>query len=203
MCIQQRTVSSNETQNTKKQNQEIKCLKVSAVELYETCLETLKSKFQGERKELFYQSFENAYRQISYKNRENKRRYWSRTSLLLIVLGTGGSGTVAAVCLFTIARELFSASTESGALTAVIQSCVSPILIFLLALGFLAACLFTEFERRNYKETWARHSAAYHRLNISMVRHLSGLTGEEDFMKEVLHILEVDIDRFEHNISAS
>lgn len=185
------------------QAQEKGSLSHSAAGLYETCLDTLRLKFQGEEKELFYRSFENAYRQISYKNRENKRRYWSKTALVLMVLSTGASGTAAAVSLFAIARELFSTSTQSGALTAIIQSCIPLILVFLLALGFLAACLFTEFERRNYKETWARHSAAYHRLNIAMVRHLSGLTDEEDFMKEALHILEADIDRFEHNISGS
>lgn len=205
MCVQRGAASSDETRKTAndKLKQEIECLNVSAVELYETCLQSLKLKFQGEERELFYHSFENAYRRIYYKSRENKKRYWNKTSLVIFVLGTGGSGTVAAVSLFSIVRILFSVSTESGALATITQSCAPLLLPFLLALGFLAACLFSEFERRNYRDTWVRHSAAYHRLNIAMVRYLSGLTDEEDFMKEALRILEADVDRFEHNTGAS
>lgn len=205
MCVQRGAVSSDETRKTAndKLKQEIVRLNVSAEELYETCLQSLKVKFQGEKRELFYQSFENAYRQIYYKSRENKKRYWNKTSLVMFVLGTGGSGTVVAVSLFSIVRALFSVSMESGTLAVITQSCGPLLLPFFLALGFLTACLFTELERRNYRDTWVRHSAAYHRMNIAMVRYLSGLTDEEDFMKETLRILEADVDRFEHNTGAS
>lgn len=205
MCVQRGAVSSDETRKmaNDKLKQEIERLNVSATDLYETCLQSLKLKFQGEERELFYQSFENAYRQIYYKSRENKKRYWNKTSLVMFVLGTGGSGTVAAVSLFSIVRALLSVSMESGILAAITHSCAPLLLPFLLALGFLTACLFSEFERRNYRDTWVRHSVAYHRLNIAMVQYLSGLTGEEDFMKEVLRILETDIDRFERNTGVS
>lgn len=205
MCVQRGVASSDETRKAanNKLKQEIEFLNVSATELYETCLQSLKLKFQGGERELFYQSFENAYRQIYYKGRENKKHYWSKTSLVMFVLGTGGSGTVAAVSLFSIVRTLFSVSMESGALTAITHSCVPLLLLFLLALGFLTACLFSEFERRNFRDTWVRHSTAYHKLNIAMVQYLSGLTGEEDFMKEVLRILETNIDRFERNTGVS
>lgn len=182
-----------------KQQQEIDCLSASAEKLYEACLQDLKSKFQGEGKELFYQSFENTYKQICYKRRENKKHYWSKTNLVLLILGTGGSGTIAVASLFSIVRNFFSALPEFDTLLTAIQSCTPLLLPLFLALIFLIVCLSAEFERRNYRDTWVRHSAAYHRLNIAMIRYLSNLTSEEDFMKEVLRILEANIERFECN----
>ena len=201
MCIRRGSTSFGKARKVKngKQQQEIDCSSASAGKLYEVCLQDLKSKFQGEGKELFYQLFENTYKQICYKRRENKKHYWSKTNLVLLVMGTGGSGTIAAASLFSIVREFFSALPESDTLPAAVQSCAPLLLLFLLALIFLTACLYTEFKRRNYRDTWVRHSAAYHRLNIAMIRYLSDLTSREDFMKEVLRILEADIERFERN----
>lgn len=205
MCNQRRTVSSDGGQKAAydEQEREINCLRVSAEELYESCLKNVKSKFQEEGKAIFYQSFENAYRQIYYEARKNKKRYWNRTSIFLLVLGTGGSGTAAAVSLFSFVRILFSVSAESDMLPDIALSYAPLLLSLCLALGFLMACLFTEFKRRNYKDTWIRHSVAYHRLNITMIRYLSDLISEEEFMKEVLHILETDVERFEQNASDS
>lgn len=188
-----------------KWKQEIDNLDISEEKLYEGCLQILKAKFQGEGRELFYRSFENTYRQIYYKRKVNKRRYWSTVTLVLLVLGTGGSGTVAAASLLSIVNTFLPAMTESdgSSLVALVQSHSPLFLVFLLALGFLTFCLAAEFERRNYKDTWVRHSTAYYRLNIAMIRFLSNLMNEDDFMKEVLQILETNLTRFEHGVNSS
>lgn len=126
-------------------------------------------------------------------------RYWSWLSVLLLVLGTGGSGTVV-VSLLSIARAIYSDSEVSATLADAARTYARLLVPLFLALALLIACMLVEFKRRNYKDTWVRHSTTYHRLNIAMIRHLSGLTGEEDFMREVLQILEADIAYFEHNI---
>lgn len=188
-----------------KWKQEIDNLDTSAEKLYEDCLQTLKARFQGEGKEVFYRSFENAYRQIYYKRKENKNRYWSTAALVLLALGTFGSGTVAAASLFSIVKTFLLLLKESNGsvMMAFVQTSSPLFLVLFLALGFLAACLFTEFDRRNYKGSWVRHSAAYHRLNITMIRFLSSLMGEEDFMKDILRILEANITSFESGIDNS
>lgn len=188
-----------------KWRQEIDNLNISEEKLYEDCLQILKVRFHGEGKELFYRSFENAYRQIYYKRKGNKKRYWSTATLVLLVLGTGGSGTVAAASLFSIVNTSLSALIESDGsiLVTFLQSRGPLLLVLLLALGLLASCLAVEFKRRSYKDTWVRHSTAYYRLNIAMIQFLSNLTKEDDFMKEVLQILETNLTCFEQGIGSS
>ena len=201
MCNQQGSAAPNGVRETVSgaRERESGVLSDRAEELYESCLNALKSKFQDDGKKLFYQLFENAYRQIRDKSRENKMRYWSWLSVLLLVLGTGGSGTVV-VSLLSIARAIYSDSEVSATLADAARTYARLLVPLFLALALLIACMLVEFKRRNYKDTWVRHSTTYHRLNIAMIRHLSGLTGEEDFMREVLQILEADIAYFEHNI---
>lgn len=125
--------------------------------------------------------------------------------MVILVLATGGSGTVAAASLCSIVTAFLPSLKELGssALTAFTHSPGPLIWVFLLSLGLLASCLSVEFKRRNYRDTWVRHSAAYYRLNLAMVWFLSGLTEEEDFMKEVLRILESNLISFGDSATSS
>ncbi len=201
MCNQQGSAAPNGVRGMASgaRERESGLLNDRAEELYESCLKALESEFQDDGEKLFYQLFENAYRQIRDKSRENKMRYWSWLSVLLLLLETGGSGT-AVVSLLSIAQAISSDSEVSATLADAVRTYACLLVPLFLALALLIACVLIEFKRRNYKGIWVRHSTAYHRLNIAMIRHLSGLTGEKDFMREALQILEADIAHFEHSV---
>lgn len=175
---------------------------------YAHCLADLRPKFQGENN-CFYEAFSYAYWETYLKRKKNKAQYWSLRSLILPIIGVGGAGSVAVTGFITILNTLlaniqpFSEREYLSWLLAHVKIYLPPCLLFFTALvvvWFCVVCYQSELRRRDYRGTWVRHSMAYHRLNLSIVRCSSGMITEADFMKETMEILGNNLKQFEYNL---
>lgn len=183
-------------------------LQASAESMFKENLKYLENDFQGEQEKIFFQAFIHAYWETYYKRCKNKQWYWSAKSLILPVIGTGGSGIVVITSACTVFSSLLSSSSaavsDSGffQLIAFVKAYGIPCLILVVAaliMAFSITCLKAEVKRRDYRGTWVRHSVTYHNLNLMIIRYLSGLLDKNQFMEKTLEVLGNNVERFAYN----
>lgn len=190
----------------------LQALSASEEALGRTCLIGMEDAFSSEGEKLFYQVFARAYWETCLKRKTNKARYWGLGSLLAGAAGVSGAGGVLLGGCLTLLNLLLSYLDEpvSGALVLQLITSIKRrwFLCFLIPAAFVTlwfslACFKNALARRNYRETWVRNSVTHHRLLLAMVRFQSGIIGKDEFMRNVLEILEGNIGRFEYNMSMS
>lgn len=197
--------------NLSKKEQEEVLNKLSAsMETWNTkCLAGMESVFSTGQEQIFYQVFAHAYWEAYFKRKRNKAQYWNLKTLLLSAAGVSGAGAAVFGGIFTLLNTLLSheklVSGETAAQLIPAVKAYGPLCFGVLAafvlMRFSWACLRDELARRNYRETWVRHSVTYHKLSAAMVRFQSGMMGKVEFMERVMEILEGSVQQFEYNIT--
>lgn len=127
--------------------------------------------------------------------RRNKRQAWDKKSYVLYsvgyILAAGGSAIVTQLILDKISNA--PSKTAMGIAGGV------------LIVGAIMSSIKSWRDKRDYDETWARHSARYHRLRLILNQFLLSKKTVKEFnifSQKTFAILERNLDQFELNISS-
>lgn len=143
----------------------------------------------------FYEFFCTELHAAEEAYRRNKKHAWDKKSYVLYsvgyILASGGSAVVTQLILDQISNA--PSKTAIGIAGGVLIA------------GAIMSSIKSWRDKRNYDETWARHSARYYRLRLILNQFLlSQKTSKEFnlFAQKMFAILERNLDQFELNISS-
>lgn len=125
----------------------------------------------------------------------NKRQTWDKKSYILYSIGYILASGVSAILTQLILEQI--STTPSKAVIG-IAGCI-------LVVGAIMVSIYGWRSKRAYDETWARHSARYHRLRLILSQFLLSQKTAKEFnllVQKTFAILERNLDQFELNISS-
>ena len=143
----------------------------------------------------FYEFFCTALQVAEEKYHSNKKKAWDLKIYVLYSVGYVLASGASAIVTQLILDKISSAPSKTA------MGITGGVLIT----GAIMTSIKSWRDKRAYDETWARHSARYHRLRLILKQFLlSQKTAKEFnlFAQKTFAILERNLDQFELNISS-
>lgn len=179
---------------------------------YSTLLEDLKKLDewcqQNDKKE-FFQYFQDASIGAYYRFAQTKDKVWSNEKNLALIkqlssLSYASPIIMPVVAAITTALEQGTIVLPENTPYLFIAGVIGTVMLVLTSVVRIAVCKHKENEsKRNYYETWARHSLCNSRLRLAMSEFLVSEQTDSDYQKFVsstFAVLEQNLDQFAVNM---
>lgn len=142
--------------------------------------------------------------EIDQKYRKNKKRHWNFLLMILQILGTVIMANCAVLFTAIFTGSFFRLDGENFLemfqyLSPQLLICGGALAVFLT----VVLCFIEYRKQKDYRESWIRHSALYHRLLLAAEKFLCSPQQPEDrshFQETVFILLESDLFIFERNM---